>query len=100
MRHEQEGDAADKGAGKKIGSSPTPSGVPGMIAHIADDRLDDEPRERSRQEKQGDGVGFCVEVFIDGPHIGPLEIPAKLDAEETYAHVQDLDKTQRGLFRE
>jgi len=38
------------------------------------------------------------EIFVDGAHIGHLEAPAELDAEEAEAHVPDLPEGKRGFL--
>ena len=66
--------------------------APGAVARVADDGLNQHAGERSGQPQDGDLVGACAEIFIDGAHVGHLQAPAKLDAEEAEAHVPYLPK--------
>ena len=61
-----------------------------MIAHIADDRLNDQARKRCGQEKERNFVWIGAKILVDPAHIGPLQIPTELDPEEPDAHIDDL----------
>lgn len=62
---------------------------PGAVAELTDDGLNDESSERRSQPEAGDfGIGGA-EVGVDGGHVGHLEAPSELDAEESEVHVED-----------
>ena len=65
---------------------------------MSDDGLDDESGERRSQPEDRNLVGAGAQVFVDGAHVGHLESPAKLNAEESEAHVPDLPEGFGGLF--
>ena len=41
---------------------------------------------------------LAIQVFIDTTHVGSLKVPAKLNSEESNTHVDDLAKTEPGLY--
>src|SRR5437016_13322053 len=61
---------------------------------MADDGLDDKPGQRRGEPENGDLVGVGAEVLVDGAHVGHLQCPAELDAQEAEAHVPDLPEAQ------
>ncbi len=75
---------------------PPPEAVPGVVAEVADHRLHDEPGERGREPEHRDLVGLCAQVLVDGAHVGHLQPPAELDAQEAKAHVPDCRELRLG----
>ncbi len=90
-RHEDQRRRAQNRARQKIRTT-TSKRTPRPVAGVADDRLHDQSRERRGQPKNRNLIGPRAQVFVDGAHIGHLQSPAKLDAEEAEAHVPDLPK--------
>ena len=50
------------------------------------------------EPEDGNLVGAGAKVFVDGAHVGHLESPAELNAEETKTHVPDLPEGFGWLF--
>src|SRR6185437_7485333 len=87
--HQDEGQGTQSCAGQKVGTTAAEA-PPGMVAGVADNRLYDQPRKGRGEPEDGNLVGTSAQVFIDGAHVGHLQSPAKLNAEESEAHVPDL----------
>jgi len=60
------------------------------VAGVSDDRLHDRSSQRRGQPENRNLIGPGAQVFVDGTHVRHLQPPAKLDAEETEAHVPNL----------
>jgi hypothetical protein len=43
-------------------------------------------------------VGISTEMLENGTHVGHLQTPAKLNAKESHAHVDELEKIQSFSF--
>ncbi len=52
------------------------------------------PVSGRREPEDGDLVSVGAEVLVDGAHVGHLQRPAELDAQEAEAHVPDLPEAQ------
>ena len=89
VRHRDQGERAEDRAGQEV-RTPAAEPSPGAVAHVPDDRLHEQSGQRRRQPEHGDLVGVARQVFVDGAHVGHLQAPAELDAEEAEAHVPDL----------
>jgi len=63
--------------------------VPGAIAEVANDGLDDEAGDGGGEPKEGKGRFGSAEVFVDRAHVAHLEAPSELDAKEAERHVPD-----------
>jgi len=77
---------------------PAPQPPPGPIAHVADNRLNDQAGQGSGQPQQRQLICPRTKIFVDRAHVGELEIPAELDSEKPYAHVDDLPSVQARLL--
>ncbi len=97
--HEQEREGAENGADEEVRPAAAER-APGAVAHVADDGLDDEAGERRGEPEHGNLVRARAEVLVDGTHVGHLQTPAELDAEEAEAHVPDLPEAQGGLVHD
>src|SRR5262249_3976730 len=86
-RHERS--RGKQGADQKVGATPSEP-VPGMVAHVTDGGLDEQPRQRCGEPENRNLVRLGAEVLVDGAHVGHLQSPAELDAQEAEAHVPDL----------
>ena len=64
--------------------------APGPVAGVADDGLYEQSGQRRGEPENWNLIGSRPQVFVDGAHVRHLQSPAKLDAEETEAHVPDL----------
>jgi hypothetical protein len=60
---------------------------------MADDGLHDQASQRRGQPKDGYLVRASAKIFVDGTHVRHLQPPAKLNAEESEAHVPNLPET-------
>ncbi len=85
------------GAGEEVGPTPAEA-CPGAVAGLADERLDEQAGERGGEPQDGNLVRRCAEILIDGAHVGELQRPAKLDAQEAEVHVPDLRERLPGLL--
>ncbi len=94
-RHQQQGDGAQDGTSKEIWAAAAQRS-PRAVTHVPNERLHQQAGERRGQPQDWDLVGMRTQVLIDGAHVGLLQTPAKLDAKETKAHVEDL---RAGLLR-
>ena len=65
---------------------------------MTDDRLHDQSGQGSGQPQYGNLICARAQVFVDGAHVGHLQSPAELDAEETKAHVPDLPEISGRLM--
>src|SRR5579859_1357967 len=65
---------------------------------MADDGLHDESGERCGEPEDRNLVGTRAKIFIDGAHVGHLQSPAELNAEEAETHVPDLPEGLGWLF--
>src|SRR5205085_11089159 len=91
--NDEEGDAGEYRADEEVGAATTEP-VPSAVAHRADDRLHDEACDGPREPEQRDIGLLRAEVGVDGAHVGELQAPAELYAEEPEAHVPDLPEAQ------
>ena len=78
-------------------ATPSEARRPGAVAHGPDERLHQEPGHGPRQPEDGDLVGPGPELRVDGRHVGELQAPAELDAQEAEAHVPDLPEPESWL---
>ena len=84
-------------AGQKVGFSAAEP-VPGLVAHVADDRLHHQSRDRAGDPKDGNLVHLRAEGLEDPTDVRVLQGEAELDADVTEAHVPELPKTQEGFL--
>src|SRR5262249_20454497 len=89
----EEGKGGERGGGEEGRPAPA-EGVPRGIAHVADDGLHEQAGERGGEPQHGDLVRVGAEVLVDGAHVGHLQRPAELDAQEAEGHVPDLPEAQ------
>src|SRR5262245_17654386 len=61
-----------------------------MVAHVTDNGLDHQPRQRCREPENRNLVRLGAEVLVDGAQVGHLQGPAELDSQEAEACVPDL----------
>src|SRR5262249_26960754 len=87
--HCHERSRGEQRADQKVGATPAQA-VPCVVAHVTDDGLDHQPRQRCREPENRNLVRLCAEVLVDGAHVRHLQSPAELDAQEAEAHVPDL----------
>ena len=93
--HRDERGAREDRADQEIGPAPAEP-RPGAVAVVADDGLDDQPRDRAPPAREpADRALACPEVLVDGAHVRHLQAPAELDPEEAEAHVPDGGKRER-----
>ena len=78
---------------KEIGPAP-PEAAPGAIAVMADDRLDQQARQRRGDPQDGQAVDLGPQRLEDAAGVGVLQAEADLDAEEADAHVPDRQAGQ------
>ena len=92
IRHENQRQRTRQSAPQQI--RPTAAeAAPGVIAHVADDWLDEQAGERRGEPEQRDLIRLGAKIFINGAHVRHLQAPAELDAEKAEAHVPDLPET-------
>ena len=72
-----------------------PEARPGAVAVVADDRLHEQACDRRGEPEQRDVALTGAEILVDGAHVGHLQAPAELDAEEPETHVPDRGKGKR-----
>src|SRR6202000_1755967 len=72
VRHEDQHERAEDGAGEEIRTAAAETS-PGVIAGVADEGLDDEAREGCGEPKDGNLIGPCAQVLIDGAHVRHLK---------------------------
>jgi hypothetical protein len=72
---------------------------PGAVAQAPDHRLDEQAGERRGEPEPRDVVALGAEPLVDGRHVGELEPPAELDAQEAEVHVEELRLAQARLRR-
>ena len=87
--HRHECCGGEQGADQKVGATPAEP-VPGMVAHVTDDGLDHQSRQRCREPQNRNLVRLSAEVLVDSAHVGHLQSPAELDSQEAEACVPDL----------
>ena len=63
---------------------------PDAVAGLSNQWLDEHAGDGRGQPQDGQGIGVCPQVAVNGAHVGHLQSPAELDAEEAEAHVPDL----------
>ena len=63
--------------------------MPGAIAEVANDRLDDQASDGGSEPEEGEGGFGSAEVFVDRAHVAHLEAPTELDTKEAERHVPD-----------
>ncbi len=63
--------------------------MPGAIAEVANDGLDDQASDRGGEPEEGEGGFGSAEVFVDLAHVAHLEAPTELDTKEAERHVPD-----------
>ena len=68
--------------------------TPRSVAQRTDDRLHEQAGHRGGEPEQRHLVGTGAEPLVDGRHVGELQPPAELDAEEAVAHVEQLPEAQ------
>ncbi len=96
IRHEYQRYGTEDCAAKEVGTAP-PQAIPGVIAHMTDDRLDNQTGQRRCEPENRNLLGPCAKVFVNGAHVRHLQPPAKLNPQEPEAHVPDLPKAEPGL---
>ncbi|XWK65422.1 hypothetical protein RBB80_17055 [Tunturiibacter gelidiferens] len=94
--HEEEHEGAEDGSDEKVGAAAA-EWAPGVVAGVADDGLDEQAGEWGGEPQDGDLIGAGSEVLVDGTHVGHLEAPSELNAEEAEAHIPDLPEAALGL---
>src|SRR3546814_12762998 len=67
-------------------------------AHMADDRLDEQPGQRRRDPQARQSLDILAERLEDAAHIGVLEREADLEAEEAEADVPQAGETLSRLL--
>ena len=95
--HEEEHGGGEDGAHEKIRPAAAER-TPRAVARVADERLDDETAERRGKPEDGQLVRRGAEHLVDGAHVGQLQRPPELDAEEAKAHVPYLPEAAAGLL--
>ena len=96
VRHEDERGRTEQCAREEVGAAATER-TPGTVAGMADDGLDDQSGKRRGEPENRNLIGFGAEIFVDGAHVGHLQAPSKLDAEEAKTHIPDLPEVARRL---
>ena len=87
QRHEEQAECAQHGTDQEIGCAPAPS-AGGPVAHRADDRLDEEPRDRPGKLEHGE-LGFVgTQIAVYRPHVALLQPEAELQAQESEIHLE------------
>ena len=94
--HEEEHERTQDRAGEEVRAAAAEA-APGVVAGVADDGLDEQAGQRRGEPQNRNLVGARAQVLIDGAHVGHLQAPAELDAEEAEAHVPDLPEAALGL---
>ena len=78
---------------------PPPEKIPGAVAHVADDGLHHQARQRCCHPEQRQRVHVRPQGLEDPAGVGVLEREPELDAQKAEAHVPDLPEAeQRSLF--
>ncbi len=67
---------------------------PGLVAEMADDRLDQQARQGRGDPQDGQAVDLGAQGLEDAAGVGVLQAEADLDAEEADAHVHDRQRRQ------
>ena len=96
-RHQDQRAGTENRAGQEIRTAAAQP-APGVVAGVADDGLHQQPGQRRRQPQDRDLVGARAQIFVDGAHVGHLQSPAKLNAEEPETHVPDLPEALSVVF--
>ena len=87
--HKEEREGGEDGSNEEVGSATAEDGVPGTIAEVADDGLNDQARDGGSEPEEGEGGFGSAEVFVDRAHVAHLEAPTELDAKEAERHIPD-----------
>src|SRR3546814_16665590 len=85
--HDEQRDRGEDRAGEEIGAAAAEATEPGAVAHMADDRLDEQPGQRRRDPQARQSLDILAERLEDAAHIGVLEREADLEAEKAEADV-------------
>ena len=91
--HEDESDGAEDRADQEV-RAPAAERAPRPVAHVPDDRLDDQAGQRRCQPEDRNLVRLRAKVLVDGAHVGHLQRPAELNSEKSETHVPDLPERQ------
>jgi hypothetical protein len=91
-RHKEEREGGEDGSDKKVGSAPAEDRVPGAVAEVADDGLNDEASDGGGEPEERESRFGSAEVFVDRAHVAHLEAPTELDAKEAERHVPDREE--------
>src|SRR6202022_4606467 len=78
--------------------TPPPKPTPSAITQHTHHRLDEKPGERRGQPEDRHLVRTCSQALVDRRHVGELQSPAELNAEETKAHVEQLPERHLRLL--
>ena len=87
--HKKKREGGKNGSDEEVGSATAEDGVPGAIAEMAYDRLDDQASDGGSEPEEGEGRFGSAEVFVDRAHVAHLEAPTELDAKEAERHIPD-----------
>jgi hypothetical protein len=93
--HRNQRQRTQDGANQKEWSPAPEARRPGAVTQVSDDGLHDQSGQRRRQPQHRNLVGTGAKVFVDGAHVGHLQSPAELNAEEAEAHVPDGTEARR-----
>ena len=99
IRHQHQREGSQQSPVKQKRTPPSQP-APRVIAHVADDRLHQQSRQRRRQPKHGNLVRFGPQIFVDGAHVRHLQAEAKLDPQKPETHVPNLPKIQARFLHE
>ena len=98
-RHQDQRAGAKNCPGQEIGSA-SPQPVPRVVTGMADDWLYQEPGQGSSEPENRNLVSARSQVFVNRAHVGHLQAPSKLDAEEAEAHVPYLPEAPGWFLHE
>ena len=87
--HKEEREGGEDGSDEEVGSAPAEDGVPGAVAEVADDGLDDEASDGGGEPEERESRFGSAEVFVDRAHVAHLEAPTELDPKEAERHIPD-----------
>ena len=97
--HGEKGEAGEDRARQEVRAAAAEAAEPGAVAHMADDRLDEEAGERRRHPQSREVIDRGAERLEDAAHVRVLEGEPDLDAEEAERDVPQLGEPELRLAR-